>query len=189
MPDGATITRIKPDDHAAFMSLAIEQALLDTSHSAPGKYRVGAVLINQDTGEIVSTGYALELPGNMAEDVGSTHAEQCCFMKVAQQHGLPIARAETHIEDALPKRTVIYTTMAPCHKRSVPGARTCCERMVELKARLKTVYVGMAHLQENAADKDAGRKQLEAEGIKVIDLEHMRDACYVAATGESVHKA
>ncbi|KAF2250701.1 hypothetical protein BU26DRAFT_529870 [Trematosphaeria pertusa] len=162
------------------MEYAAEKARL--SPPGPDKFCVGAVLANRDTGEILSTGYSIELPGYMEGDSGSTHAEQCCFIKVAQKHGLPAVRAEEHIGDVLPKNTVLYTTMEPCNAR-LSGNRTCCDRIVALKDKLKTVYVGIREPNTFIVDND-GKKRLEGEGIRFEMVEGARNLCYeVAMTG------
>ncbi|SMR55319.1 unnamed protein product [Zymoseptoria tritici ST99CH_1E4] len=168
---------IEPRDHRAFMEYAVEQA----RHSPPGpdKFCVGAVLVNGDTGEILSTGFSMELPGDIEGDLGTTHAEQCCFIKVAQQHDLPIAKAETHIGPVLPRHTVLYTTMEPCNAR-LSGKRTCCDRIVALKAQLRTVYVGMREPSTFIVDND-GKQRLESEGIGFEMVEGCYDMCREAA--------
>ncbi|KFZ12240.1 hypothetical protein V502_07189 [Pseudogymnoascus sp. VKM F-4520 (FW-2644)] len=71
---------ISAADHPGYMSHALQQAHL--SPPKPANFRVGAVLVDADSNTILSTGYTGELPGN-------THAEQCCFIKIAQQHSIP----------------------------------------------------------------------------------------------------
>jgi pyrimidine deaminase RibD-like protein len=73
---------IAAGDHKAFMEYALEQAR--HSPPAPTKFCVGAVLVDADKNEILSTGWSLELPDNNPADLERTHAEQCCFIKVAQ---------------------------------------------------------------------------------------------------------
>ena len=77
---------------------ALEQVCL--SPLAHTKFCVGAVLVDADKNEILSTGYSMELPGNTPVDPGNTHAEQCCFIKVAQKYNLP----EERIGEVLPKK-------------------------------------------------------------------------------------
>lgn len=169
--------RFEPNDHDAFMKYAVEAA----RHSPPGpdKFCVGAVLANGDTGEVFSTGYSLELPRDIEGDLGGTHAEQCCFVKVAQRHGLPAARAEEHIGSVLPRNTVLYTTMEPCNAR-LSGNRTCCDRIVALKGVLKKVYVGIREPGTFIANND-GKERLEKEGIGFEMVESAHDLCYEAA--------
>lgn len=169
--------RISPDDHKAFMRYAVQQARL--SPPSPDKFCVGAVLVDGDSGRILSSGYSLELPGHLNGDPGSTHAEQCCFMKVAQQHGLPEARAEEYIGAVLPQNTVLYTTMEPCNAR-LSGSRTCCDRIVALKDHIKTVYVGICEPSTFIAEND-GKKRLESEGIRFEMVDGTHELCYEAA--------
>lgn len=168
---------IAPGDHKAFMEYAVVQARL--SPPGPDKFCVGAVLVDGDSGAILSTGYSIELPGYMEGDMGSTHAEQCCFIKIAQSHGLSAVRAEEHIIDLLPSNTVLYTTMEPCNAR-LSGNRTCCDRIVALKEKLKTVYVGIREPNTFIVDND-GKHRLEAEGIGFEMVEETHDLCYEAA--------
>jgi len=155
------------------MQYAVTKARL--SPPDPNKYCVGAVLANGTTGEILSTGYSLELPGDMDGDPGTTHAEQCCFLKIAEQHGLPLARAELHIGKVLPDQTVLYTSLEPCNAR-LSGRRPCCDRIVALKAKLKTVYVGLREPNTFIANND-GKDRLEREGIKFEMVEGTEELC------------
>ncbi|KAI0864305.1 cytidine deaminase-like protein [Xylaria cubensis] len=113
-----SLPTIRADDHQGWMEYALDRARL--SPPASTKFCVGAVLIDADKGEVLSTGYSMELPGDRPGDPGSTHAEHCCFIKIAEKHGLP----EDKIGDVLPKNTALYTTMEPCNER-LSGNRTC----------------------------------------------------------------
>ena len=86
------------------MNFALERARL--SPPASTKFCVGAVLVDAGNNQILSTGYSLELPRDSLGDPGTTHAEQCCFIKIAQKHDVP----EERIGDFLPEKTVLYTT-------------------------------------------------------------------------------
>ena len=97
---------IAAGDHKGYMEYALTQARL--SPPASTKFCVGAVLVDAVKNEILSTGYSLELPRDSLGDPGTTHAEQCCFIKVAQKHNLP---QEQRISEVLPGNTVLYTTM------------------------------------------------------------------------------
>ena len=121
---------IAAGDHKRYMEYALEQARL--SPQATTKFCVGAVLVDADKNKILSTGYSMELPANTPADLGNTHAEQYCFIKVAQKHSL----LEDQIGEVLPKNTVLYTTMEPCNKR-LSGNRTCVERILRLNGALK----------------------------------------------------
>lgn len=165
---------IAAGDHKAFMQYALERARL--SPPASTKFCVGAVLVDADKGEILSTGYSLELPRDSLGDPGSTHAEQCCFIKVAQKHGLP----EERIGEVLPERTVLYTTMEPCNKR-LSGNRTCVERILRLDGAIKVVYVGIKE-PEVFIGENLGRKRLEDAGVMVEVVEGMQDQILEVST-------
>lgn len=165
---------IAADDHKAYMEHALDQARL--SPPASTKFCVGAVLVDADKNEILSTGYSLELPRDSLGDPGSTHAEQCCFIKVAQRHGLP----EERIGGVLPKNTVLYTTMEPCNKR-LSGNRTCVERILRLDGAIKTVYVGIKE-PEVFVGENVGRKRLEDAGVVVTVVEGMQERILKVST-------
>lgn len=147
------------------MEYALEQAYL--SPPAPTKFYVGAVLVDADKNEILSTGYSLEHSGDRPGDPGKTHAEQCCLIKIAEKHGLP----EERIGEVLPKNTILYTTMEPCNKR-LSGNRTCVERISKLSEMIKVVYVGIKE-PETFISEDTGRRRLEDAGIIVQFVEGM----------------
>ncbi|KAI9375176.1 hypothetical protein BJX61DRAFT_531811 [Aspergillus egyptiacus] len=74
------------------------------SPPAANKFRVGAVLVNAPCGQFISTGYSLEYPHDYKGDPGSTtHAEQCCFIKVSYQYSIP----EERIHEVLPAITAL----------------------------------------------------------------------------------
>jgi pyrimidine deaminase RibD-like protein len=84
MASETTYPAIAVGDDKRFMEYALDRARL--SPPASTKFCVGVVLVDADMNEILSTGYSLELPRDSLGDPGSTHAEQCCFIKVAQKH-------------------------------------------------------------------------------------------------------
>lgn len=141
------------------MYLAVEQAKL--SPPAPTKFCVGAVLVDADKNEILSTGYSEELPRDRPGDPGSTHAEHCCFIKVGDRHGLH----DASIGAALPPNTVLYTTMEPCNER-LSGNRTCVERILGLSGAIKRVYVGILEPDTFIA-MNGGIQRLRAAGVDV----------------------
>lgn len=158
---------IAAGDHKGYMEYAIEQARL--SLPSPTKFCVGAILVDADKNEILSTGYSKELAEYTPTDPGSTHAEQCCFIKVAQQHNLP----EERIGEVLPENTVLYTTMEPCNRR-LSGNRTCVERILRLNGAIKAVYVGIKE-PGTFIGENVGKKRLEDAGISVILVEGLQD--------------
>ena len=165
---------IAASDHVAFMEYALAQARL--SPPAPTKFCVGAVLVDADTGKVISTGYSMELPDDDADDPGKTHAEQCCFRKVARKHHLP----EERIGEVLPRNTVLYTTMEPCNRR-LSGNRTCVERILRLKGAIKIVYVGIRE-PEKFIGENLGMKRLEEAGIEIKVVEGMQDRILEVST-------
>ncbi|KAI0549868.1 cytidine deaminase-like protein [Xylaria curta] len=162
-----SLPTIRVGDHQGWMEYALDRARL--SPPAPTKFCVGAVLIDADKGEVLSTGYSMELPGDRPGDPGSTHAEHCCFIKIAEKHGLP----EDEIGDVLPKNTALYTTMEPCNER-LSGNRTCVDRILSLRGAIKTVYVGIREPDTFIVENN-GITRLEKAGIKVVLVEGMQD--------------
>lgn len=166
---------IAAGDHKGYMEYALQKARL--SPPAPTKFCVGAVLVDADKNEILSTGYSMELPGdNRPADPGETHAEQCCFIKVAEKHNLP----EERIGEVLPKNTILYTTMEPCNKR-LSGNRTCVERILRLNGAIKVVYTGIKE-PETFIGENTGRKRLEDAGVVVMFVEGMEDRILEVST-------
>jgi pyrimidine deaminase RibD-like protein len=157
-----------PRDHEAFMEFALLQA--KKSPPAGNKFCVGAVLVDEDKGAVLSTGFSLEFPRDYKGDPGTTHAEQCCFIKIADKYGLP----EERISEVLPTNTVLYTTMEPCNER-LSGNMTCATRILRLKGAIKTVYVGIKEPGTFIANND-GQERLESNGIKVVfPVPHWQD--------------
>ncbi|GFF31579.1 hypothetical protein IFM46972_03267 [Aspergillus udagawae] len=165
MTTEASHPAIAAGDHKAYMEYAIEKARL--SPPAPTKFCVGAVLVDADKNEILSTGYSMELPGDRPGDPGYTHAEQCCFTKVAERYNIP----EDQLGEVLPKNTVLYTTMEPCNER-LSGNRTCVDRILSLKGAVKVVYVGIKE-PETFIGQNLGRKMLEDGGVVVEHVESL----------------
>jgi pyrimidine deaminase RibD-like protein len=167
-PSHPTITA---GDHKGYMEYALAKARL--SPPTPTKFCVGAVLVDADKNEILSTGFSMELPGNNSADPGNTHAEQCCFIKVALKLGFPAENPEERIGDFLPQNTFLYTTMEPCNER-LSGNKTCVERILTLGDKIKFVYVG---IQEPGTfiDRNEGRRRLEEAGVRVELVEGMYD--------------
>lgn len=173
-------------DHKRYMLLALSIAEMSIPRST--NFRVGAVLVDEGTNEILSTGYTLELPGN-------THAEQCCLDNYC-------AMKEVSVDDIgniLPERSVLYTTMEPCDRRA-SGNVPCTERILRTKSGIyggiKTVYLGVKEpiifVGENT-----GRMKLEDGGVicvhvggleedilKVATAGHKRDGEIRSATGK-----
>ncbi|TRX95540.1 hypothetical protein FHL15_003498 [Xylaria flabelliformis] len=146
------IPEITAGDHEGFMRLAL--SLATKSPPKPTNYRVGAVMVDAATNNVLATGYTLELPGN-------THAEQCCIEKLAQKHAV----TGTHLADILPDTITLYTTIEPCSQR-LSGNTPCVDRILALGNRIKTVYVGVQE-PDTFVSGNSSRRKLENAGIKV----------------------
>jgi sphingolipid delta-4 desaturase len=174
MWDGPVPPAPGPDrnDHMQYMRLALDQA--QESQPKPTNYRVGALLVDSNTGAILSRGYTLECEGN-------THAEQCCLMKYAQAHHLP----EDLAGHALPPSTVLYTTMEPCNLR-LSGNLPCVDRIIrttnkEGEKMIKKVYVGVKE-PETFVGENVGRKKLEDHGIECVLVPGLEEMILTIAT-------
>lgn len=159
--------QILPGDHHGYMQYAL--SLASKSPPKPTNYRVGAILLDISTNSIITTGYTLELSGN-------THAEQCCLIKLSEEHQVP----EELLSEVLPQNTVLYTTIEPCSKR-LSGNRPCVERIVRLANKVKTVYVGVKE-PETFVGENKGRARLEEAGIKVVLVEGLETEILDIAT-------
>jgi len=145
------------------------------SPPAPTNYCVGALLVDADKKTTLATGYTLECEGN-------THAEQCCFRKLAAEHNV----SEQNLGDIgiLPANMVLYTTVEPCYKR-LSGNIPCVQRILQLGKAIKTVYVGVKE-PEKFVGQNTGRKQLEDAGIKVVLVPGMEKEILEVATAGHV---
>jgi len=171
----STHPTIAQGDHKAFMEYALDQARL--SPPAPTKFNVGAVLVDGDTGRILSTGYTSELLSELPSDGGTIHAEHCCLIKVAENHNIP----EQRLGDVLPTNTVLYTTMEPCNER-LSGQRSCVDRLLEFKDSIRVVYFGISEPGILVLSDD-GRRRLEDAGIEVRQMDSMQDQILAVTTG------
>ena len=165
--------------HLAYMRQALD--LARQSPPKPSNFRVGAVLVDVATDTVLSGGYTLELPGN-------THAEQCCFMKLAEQHGVSEEELSNLGEEALPRRLAMYTTMEPCSFR-MSGNLPCVQRVLRLATpsssssapREVTVYSGVTE-PNTFVSQNAGRQTLEAAGLRFVHVAGLEDEILAVAT-------
>ncbi|KAM5346607.1 hypothetical protein ACJ41O_009612 [Fusarium nematophilum] len=162
---------IEPGDHKAAMQRAL--GLASNSPPKPTNFRVGALIVRLEDNTIVAEGYTLELPGN-------THAEECCLLKLAQQHdtteeGLPAAIQGPH---------VLYTTVEPCFKR-LSGKLPCVERVLRQRSWIQKVYVGVQE-PETFVGENTGRKTLEDAGVDVHLVSGLEDEILKVATAGHV---
>ncbi|TQN69731.1 Bifunctional protein RIB2 [Colletotrichum shisoi] len=162
---------IAPGDHTAYLQYAL--SLAQQSPPKPSNYRVGALLVNPASNTVVSTGYTLELPGN-------THAEQCCFMKLAEQHEV----AEEDLISVIKTPLVLYTTMEPCSVR-LSGNLPCTNRILKLRSFIKAVYVGVQEPEKFVKD-NTGRGALERAGVDFVHIKDLEGEILKAATAGHV---
>lgn len=130
------------------MKMAITQANL--SEPVESAYCVGAVLVAA-TGEILSTGFSRELPGN-------THAEQCALDKLPNL--------------GLIENGICYTTMEPCSTR-LSKNKPCVERLIE--AKVKKVVMGVKE-PPNFVE-CSGVDLLRQAGIEVLVVPDVEEDC------------
>ncbi|KAI1380390.1 cytidine deaminase-like protein [Hypoxylon crocopeplum] len=162
-------SNVEAGDHLSYMKLAL--SLATKSPPKPTNYRVGAVVVDIATNEILTTGYTLELPGN-------THAEQCCFEKLAEQNGITTSR----LSEVLPDEIALYTTIEPCSQR-LSGNLPCVDRILAIGNKIKTVYVGVYEPEKFVSDNSSKQKLKDAsiEFVHVAGLE--KDILEVATAG------
>ncbi|KAI0382146.1 cytidine deaminase-like protein [Hypomontagnella monticulosa] len=158
---------IEAEDHPSYMKLAL--SLATKSPPKPTNYRVGAVVVDAATNVILATGYTLELPGN-------THAEQCCFEKLAEKHGV----AADHLSEVLPNQVTLYTTVEPCSQR-LSGNLPCVDRILAIKDKIKTVYVGV-HEPEKFVSDNSGKRKLMDAGIEFVHVAGLEKEILEVAT-------
>lgn len=162
----AEVTSAVAQDHLKYMQYAL--ALAKHAPPKPTNFCVGAVLVEEITNRVLTTGYTMELPGN-------THAEQCCLMKYDE-----IAA----VDDIKPQRLVIYTTMEPCNKRA-SGNKPCTETILETKNRshggIKTVFVGVRE-PEKFVRQNTSRAKLEEADIGYTHVPGLEEEILAVAT-------
>ena len=137
-----------PSDHLAYMRHAL--SLAKKAPPRPTNFRVGAILLDEATNTILSTGYTLELPGN-------THAEQCC-----------LAKTSNTTREKSEAKLVLYTTMEPCNQRA-SGNTPCTETILGYGGAIKVVYVGVRE-PEKFVGENVGRAKLEEAGVAYVHV-------------------
>ncbi|KAG6007426.1 hypothetical protein E4U21_006015 [Claviceps maximensis] len=153
--------------HLASMQHALE--LAKRSPPRPSNFRVGALLVRLDDGQVVAEGYTLECEGN-------THAEECCFLKLAGE----LSTTEDRLADVVQSPHALYTTMEPCFKR-LSGKLPCVERVLRQKSWIREVYVGVQE-PDKFVGQNPGRGMLAAAGIKVVPVLGLEDDILKVAT-------
>jgi pyrimidine deaminase RibD-like protein len=174
-----------------FMRLALAEAR--RSPPKPTNFCVGAVLVSQDftpAAKVLVTGYTLECPGN-------THAEQSCFIKLAEQHNCSVEHLGEHLISSSSSSSTqhepdnandilaLYTTMEPCNQRS-PGNTPCVDRILALKSAdgrlaIRRVYVGVSE-PETFVGVNLGRRKLVDAGIEVVHVPGLEEEILEVAT-------
>ncbi|KAL7907177.1 cytidine deaminase-like protein [Trichoderma velutinum] len=139
-------------DHKTSMQHALD--LAKKSPPKPTNFRVGAILMRLEDGHVSAEGYTLELEGN-------THAEECCLLKLAEEH----STTEEGLGAVMKSPHALYTTVEPCFKR-LSGKLPCVERILRQKSWIKKVYVGVLE-PETFVGKNPGRQLLEEGGVEV----------------------
>jgi pyrimidine deaminase RibD-like protein len=156
--------------HLKYLEICLDEAR--KSPPKPTNFCVGALILHNPPSSqphILTTGYTLETPGN-------THAEQSCFVKLAQESGL----SEERVDEVLPDADVVlYTTMEPCWKRSA-GHMPCVQRILRAK-KIKKVVCGVEE-PEIFVGENEGRKILRDAGIEVIYVSGLEEEILKVAT-------
>ena len=161
---------IAPADHVAYMRYAL--SLAKKAPPRPTNFCVGAVLVDEATNTILSTGYTMELPGN-------THAEQCCLAKAkAAEKKKPELQKMTATATATQK-IVLYTTMEPCNHRA--SGNVPCTETILINGGIKTVYVGVKE-PEKFVGENVGRAKLEKAGIEYVHVSGLEAEILEVAT-------
>ncbi|CAK3880092.1 hypothetical protein AC579_5868 [Lecanosticta acicola] len=166
-------------DHLHYLRLALNEARKSPPKST--NFCVGACLVSPSiSAQPLVTGFTLECEGN-------THAEQCCFIKLAYALNPPsssvqssegIKFPEATVGPHLPADTILYTTMEPCNKRS-PGNTPCTERILAVRREdespaIKTVVVGVSE-PDTFVGVNEGKRKLQDAGIEVVHVSGLED--------------
>ena len=158
-------------DHQSYMRYALSLGKL--APRKPTNFRVGAVLVDETTGDILSTGYTMELPGN-------THAEQCCLTK----YQTALATTAGSPQPSVEQRLVLYTTMEPCNRRA-SGNVPCTETILLFGSpdggRVKKVYVGLQE-PETFVGANEGRRKLDEGDVRYEHVEGLEKEVLEVAT-------
>jgi len=163
---------VAPGDHQGYMRLAL--SLAKKAPPKPTNFCVGAVLVDENTNRLISTGYTLELPGNI-------HAEQCCLAKYEEQ---PKSQQGERDPNAAAPKLLLYTTMEPCNKRAsgdVPCTETILKGRESVNRGIQTVYVGVKE-PEKFVGENSGRAKLEQAGIEYIHVPGLEEEILAVAT-------
>ena len=163
---------ISDETHLKYLRICLDEAR--KSPPEPSNFCVGALILHYpvDGGDpqVLVTGYTLECEGN-------THAEQCCFLKIAEKANLP----EERVSEVLPQdgELVLYTSMEPCWMR-LSGNLPCVQRILRAK-HIKKVVCGVKE-PEKFVGENQGRTILADAGIDVAYVTGMEEEILKVAT-------
>jgi pyrimidine deaminase RibD-like protein len=160
------------ETHLKYLRICLNEAR--KSPPKPSNFCVGALILHHasDAAEpiVLVTGYTLECEGN-------THAEQCCFQKLAEKAG----KAEELVSEVLPQagELVLYTSMEPCWMR-LSGNLPCVQRILRAK-HIKKVVCGVQE-PEKFVGENQGRTILADAGVEVLYITGMEEEILKVAT-------
>lgn len=144
------------------MREAIEQARLSTADTST-RYRVGALIVSSETGDVLSKGYTGQLPGN-------THAEECALVLFA---GSPTSTGNLDL----------YTSMQPCTLRN-SGLKTCTERIVE-SGIIGRIFVGVGEPSDFVNNSGYGALERARIEIVIVDAPGLAEEALAVARGKN----
>jgi diaminohydroxyphosphoribosylaminopyrimidine deaminase/5-amino-6-(5-phosphoribosylamino)uracil reductase len=143
MTSSATATDVE------WMKRAIELAKL--CPPAEGAYSVGAIIVDNETGEVIASGYSRETDDKV-------HAEESALAKVPGDPRL--------------KSSTIYSTLEPCSQRA-SRPKPCAQLVLE--AGIPRVVVAWREPALFVAN-CVGLEQLEEAGVEVIEIPELADS-------------
>lgn len=167
---------INNETHFQYLQICLDEAR--KSPPKPSNFCVGALILHyppdSDEPRILVTGYTLECEGN-------THAEQCCFQKLAEVAGV----TEEQVHEVLPQdgELVLYTSMEPCWLR-LSGNLPCVQRILRAKL-IKKVVCGVKE-PEKFVGANQGRTILADAGIEVLYITGLEEKILKVATAGHV---
>lgn len=136
-----------------WMKKAIE--LTKLCPPAEGAYSVGAIIVENGTGEVIATGYSRETDEKV-------HAEESALAKVPGDERL--------------KNSTIYSTLEPCSQRA-SRPKPCAQLVLE--AGIPRVVVAWREPALFVAN-CVGLEQLEEAGVEVVEIPELREAAMAA---------
>lgn len=153
--------------HLHYLKHALSLARL--SPPKPTNFRVGCVIVSYPTGlsegEILSTGYTLEIPGN-------THAEQNALAKLAQKNALSGEESgEVSWNEILsPEKNVfLYTSLEPCGLR-LSGATPCVQRIIATRRGVSGRDGGAGLRKVIFGAREPGTFVQDSQSLKMLDV-------------------